>query len=323
MNGKIQRKKPVASISLDMDNLWCYQRSFGIVEWKNYDSFFSLVVPKILDFLQQHQLRITFFVIGKDADQPENKALLTSIAQQDHEIANHSYHHQVDLHQLSKEQILTELKNAHQAIHKACGKNPTGFRGPAFGVSPAMIEALSALNYRYDASTLPSSLGALARQYHQKRAYEDSKKEVEDNALYGKLGGAWQPLTPYYWQCSDQKMLEIPVTTMPIFRFPFHGTYLNYIADYSETIALSYFRVTLKLCKFFKIKPSFLLHCTDFLGADDNIPLSYLPGMKRSTSKKMAFMHKVINIYKKEFQPETMANFVEQLDTINTLKKMY
>ena len=28
-----------ASLSLDLDNLWCYQRSFGIADWQGYPSF--------------------------------------------------------------------------------------------------------------------------------------------------------------------------------------------------------------------------------------------------------------------------------------------
>ncbi|WP_416308174.1 polysaccharide deacetylase family protein [Neptunicella sp. SCSIO 80796] len=307
-------KKP-ASLSLDMDNLWCYQRSFGLAQWQQYPNFLPLVIPRIVDFLASRQLNITFFAIGQDASQAGNQPLYQSISAHHHEIANHSFHHQMDLHQASEAELEQEISAAQQAIFQASGQTPTGFRGPAFGQSPALLKTLFKLGFSYDASTLPNSVGALARWYHQKSMKTGTAKQ--DKQLYGSLEQAWQPLKPYYWQYQQQQLLEIPVTSMPLLRLPFHGTYLHYLADRSEKLALGYFKTALLLCRLRRIEPSFLLHCTDFIGYDDGIDLDYLPGMRRSCAQKMAFMHQVMGLFQQYFRPLSMRDYIAEMSAIS------
>ena len=56
--------KPIGSISLDLDNKWSYMKTHGDAGWEEFPSFLDLVVPRILDFLQEHSQKITFFVVG-------------------------------------------------------------------------------------------------------------------------------------------------------------------------------------------------------------------------------------------------------------------
>ena len=58
---------PLASISLDLDNLWSYMKTHGDAGWESLPSYLDVVVPRILQLLDELDLKITFFIVGQDA----------------------------------------------------------------------------------------------------------------------------------------------------------------------------------------------------------------------------------------------------------------
>ncbi|MCB0556980.1 MAG: hypothetical protein KDD02_25760, partial [Phaeodactylibacter sp.] len=50
-----------ASLSLDLDDQWTYLKTHGEDSWKDYPSYLNYAVPRILDLLDKHELKITFF----------------------------------------------------------------------------------------------------------------------------------------------------------------------------------------------------------------------------------------------------------------------
>src|SRR5690606_25642025 len=143
---------------LDLDNLWSYMKTAGIAGWEDFPSYFDLAVPRILDRLDRHGLKITFFIVGQDAALRKNASALRAIADAGHEIANHSFHHEPWLSRAPREAMDDELAAAEQAIGEATGQRTTGFRGPSFCLSTPLLETLAARGYDYDASTLPTFL---------------------------------------------------------------------------------------------------------------------------------------------------------------------
>ena len=79
-------EKPVSSISLDLDNQWSYMKTHGDSKWESYPSYLSWAVPRILEYLDARDLKITFFVVGKDATDAESAAAMRKIAEAGHEI---------------------------------------------------------------------------------------------------------------------------------------------------------------------------------------------------------------------------------------------
>jgi hypothetical protein len=77
---------------------------------------------------------------------------------------------------------------------------------------------------------------------------------------------------------------------MPVFRTPIHFSYLLYLQQYSQWIALLYFRIGLALCRVRGIEPSFLLHPLDFLGQEDDADLAFFPAMKAPRSRKLQLL---------------------------------
>ena len=318
----IEGKKPTATLSLDLDNLWCYQRSFDIDSWKEYPSLINLALPRILQFLDQHQLQLTIFIVGRDAANKDHQAALAEIAAHGHEIGNHSFDHSLTLHLSPKAQITEDISSAEQAIMAATGQKPIGFRGPAFGLSQTLLEVLSEQGYVYDASTFPNRIGALARLYHRKNASQLGSDTELRESLYGDFREAFRPLKPYRWHFAQAQLIEIPVTTMPLFRLPFHGTYLNYIAERSQHLAYAYYRFALNLCQKRGVAPSLLLHATDFLGTDDPIPLNYLPGMRLTAKRKLGFMAKVLSTYTQRFNVKPIGQFVSEISSTKLLPNL-
>src|ERR1700680_1732184 len=122
--------KPVASLSLDLDNQWSYMKTHGDQGWDDYPSYLDVVVPQFLIFLAARGLRITCFVVGQDAALERNRDALAALSAGGHEIGNHSFRHEPWLHLYSEEELETELEQAEEAIGTATGQRPIGFRGP-------------------------------------------------------------------------------------------------------------------------------------------------------------------------------------------------
>ncbi len=288
--------KPLASLSLDLDNKWSYLKTHGDRGWESFPSYLDVVVPRVLELLDECDLKITFFVVGQDAALPENHQALRALADAGHEIGNHSFHHEPWLHLYLPEQISEELTQAENAIHDATGKRPIGFRGPGFSHSRPLLDELAARGYRYDASTFPTFLGPLARMYyflstHLTRAQREERKE-----LFGKFVAGFSPLRPHLWQDISEKILEIPVTTMPLLKIPIHVSYLLYLAQFSRVLALSYWRMALLLCRVMRVEPSLLMHPLDFLGAEDDSDLAFFPAMKCSADEKISLVREVLEL---------------------------
>jgi peptidoglycan/xylan/chitin deacetylase (PgdA/CDA1 family) len=87
------KSKPAAPISLDLDNKWSYLMVHAEPSWVDYPSYLPTLVPRVLDFLDERDLKITFFIVGKDATLPGHAELLAEIARRGHRIANHSHDH--------------------------------------------------------------------------------------------------------------------------------------------------------------------------------------------------------------------------------------
>ena len=86
--------QPVASVSLDVDNLWSYMKTHGDPGWESRPSYLDVFFPPVLDALDELGIRITFFCVGVDVARPANHAAFRSLAARGHEIGNHSFEHE-------------------------------------------------------------------------------------------------------------------------------------------------------------------------------------------------------------------------------------
>ncbi len=309
------KSKPIASISLDLDNQWSYMKIHGDKGWELYPSYFNIFVPHILKVLDELELKITFFIVGKDAEIEENKKYLEMIVDHGHDIGNHSFHHESWLQTYSKEKIEEEITLAEEAIYKATGKKTTGFRGPGFSWSADLLSVLQKRGYHYDASTLPSYIGPLARMYYFWTSGLSKVEQRERKELFGSFKDGLRPLKPYYWKLDNgNSIIEIPVTTIPIVKIPFHLSYLLYISSYSIILMKLYLYFAITLCKVTKTRPSFLLHPLDLIGGDQITDLTFFPGMNIKSEQKVNTFKIVINTLNANYKMTNMENFTKSLN---------
>ncbi len=282
--------KPIASLSLDLDNEWAYLKTRGDPAWVAMPSYLDCVIPRVLNMLARRHLRITFFVVGLDAAQEKNRSALAQLASAGHEIGNHSLRHEPWLHLYSEEELERELTESEAHIEAATGRRPDAFRGPGYSLSETTLRVLLRRGYRYDASTFPTFLGPLARAYYFMTAKLNAEERRKRAWLYGSLLEGFRPLRPYRWQLAEGTLLEIPVTTLPFFRVPIHVSYVLYLSGFSPLLARIYFETALRLCRLAGVEPSILLHPLDFLGAEDVPSLGFFPAMGLSAPRKLALV---------------------------------
>jgi peptidoglycan/xylan/chitin deacetylase (PgdA/CDA1 family) len=294
--------KPLASLSLDLDNLWAYQMTHGDEGWDAYDSYLDALVPTVLALLAEQRLRITFFVVGRDAALDRNEKQIRSLSDAGHEIGNHSFRHQPWLHRYTPAEIDEELASAEAAIEAVTGQHPIGFRGPGYSLSADVLRVLVDRGYQYDCSTLPTVIGPLARRYYFRSAQLTPEQRAERSYLFGGFREGLRPLKPYHWQIDASRLLEIPVTTMPLTRIPIHVSYVLYLAGPAPALARQYFANALRLCRLTGVEPSILLHPLDFLGADDVDALGFFPGMGMTGERKRAVVVSCLEELSRQFR---------------------
>ena len=307
--------KPIASLSLDLDNKWSYMKTHGDAGWEEFPSYLDVVVPRVLAFLAERELKITFFVVGQDAALERNHTSLRALADAGHEIGNHSFQHEPWLHLYTPEQIAEEFDRAEAAIETATGQRPVGFRGPGFSFSRQVLSELAKRGYQYDCSTFPTFLGPLARMYYFFQSSLSREEREDRKLLFGKFSEGFRKLHPYLWTDLPGELVEIPVTTMPLLKIPIHVSYLLYLAEYSRTLALTYFRFALGMCRVFRVEPSILLHPLDFLGSDDDQDLAFFPAMKSKAEDKIALVGDVVDMMRGRYEIVTTAEHARSLSS--------
>jgi peptidoglycan-N-acetylglucosamine deacetylase len=311
------KKKMLASVSLDLDDQWSYMKVHGDEGWENFPSYLDIVVPIFLDVFDRLDIKITFFVVGQDAAIERNHKILRSIIERGHEIGNHSFHHESWLKTYSKEKIEEEIKIAEQAIQNATGVTTNMFRGPGFSWSNDLLEVLQKRNYLFDASILPTYISPLMRKYYFAKSKLTKEQKESRKELFGSYKEGFYPLKPYKWKLkSGNRLLEIPVTTMPFFKLPFHQSYLLYISGYSNWLMKMYLRFSIFMCRITKTPPSYLLHPLDLIGGDDVPQLSFFPGMNIKSGKKMEVFETAITMLKKYFELMPMSEFSKHYNQV-------
>ncbi len=317
------KDKPLASLSLDLDNKWSYMKTHGDEGWESYPSYLDIVIPRVLKFLKERDLTITFFVVGQDAALEKNKEVLASLSAAGHEIGNHSFKHEPWLHLYSEAEIEEELAHTEEHLERVTGHRPVGFRGPGFSLSESVLRVLSRRGYRYDASTFPTYMGPLARAYYFMSRNDWTTEEWDQRKkLFGSLNDGFRPLKPYQWELKGYRnMLEIPVTTMPLFKVPIHVSYLLYLGRFSKLLALQYWRTAVNLCRLTGTTLSLLLHPLDFMGCDDTQDLAFFPAMNLRHEPKVKLVGQVIDTMTQHFEVGSMLKHAESFEQLPLIPK--
>lgn len=102
------------------------------------------VIPDLLEIFRENQIKITFFVSGKWAE--NNPELLKQMALDGHEIQNHGYAHKLCT-QISVEKAKEEILKTEAAILEVIGVKTTVFAPPSGDFDDTTVALCQELGY--------------------------------------------------------------------------------------------------------------------------------------------------------------------------------
>jgi len=300
------------TLSLDLDDAWTYLRAAGRPGWEQTRTVVPIVCERLLDTLTRWRVKFTLFVITRDLEDEQKVAAIRPFVAAGHEIGCHSHWHEPTFATLDRDTVRREIFGAADLIEQKLGVRPVGFRAPGFAINPATPEVLAEGGFRYDGSFLPTFLGPIARFYyffHSKMSAEEKQKR---KAMFGSFRDGFAPLRGRPHR-SAPSVLNLPVSTIPILRTPFHLSYILWLGSKSPFMARRYLGLALGLCKLTRMPPSYLLHSLDFVGHGEHGDLDFFPGMGVPWARKRVFVEYLMWQLTRGFEVMPLRPFVEQL----------
>ncbi|UXA19592.1 polysaccharide deacetylase [Mycobacterium sp. SMC-4] len=149
-------KTAAAAFTFDVDAesavLWGNQSVGARMSVMSHQAYGPLVgIPRILDLLEKHQIRSTFFVPGHTADRYPQA--VRSIVAAGHEIAHHGYLHEQPT-ALTREEEIDALDRGLAALADVAGVRPAGYRAPMWDLSWRTPVLLAERDFLYDSSLM-------------------------------------------------------------------------------------------------------------------------------------------------------------------------
>jgi polysaccharide deacetylase family protein (PEP-CTERM system associated) len=221
------------AMSIDLEDWFCVHNLSAVIDKKNWDKCELRVyesTSRILNLLNKHATRATFFVLGWIADRiPE---LVREVEAGGHEIAVHGYDHLL-LTEITPAQFEEDLVRALKALENCGIQQPVlGFRAPSFTIVEATrLWALTILekhNFKYDSSIFPVG-------------------------FHPDYGDSNAPLSPF--RITD-RLYEFPLSCLDVFgmRLPFSG------GGYFRLLPYAYTKYFMKRCNAMGRPAIFYLH---------------------------------------------------------------
>lgn len=124
-------------------------------EWDRRECRVERNVGRILEMLERHDTKATFFTLGWLAER--YPALIRAIVDQGHELASHGYGHE-RASDLSEAAFSTDIESAKKILEDIAGVEVRGYRAPSFSIGEGNLWAFDCLEragYRYSSSIYP------------------------------------------------------------------------------------------------------------------------------------------------------------------------
>jgi peptidoglycan/xylan/chitin deacetylase (PgdA/CDA1 family) len=141
---------------------------------------------RLLALLKKQKIPTTWFIPGHTIESYPASAAAVHAA--GHEIGHHGWTHRVPS-TLSRAEEEQELVRGNAAIRKLTGRDPRGYRSPAWDLSPHSLELLLKHGFLYDSSLM-------GHDYLPYQARENDLIALEEPIVYGR----------------DSKLVEMPIS---------------------------------------------------------------------------------------------------------------
>jgi polysaccharide deacetylase family protein (PEP-CTERM system associated) len=143
-------------LTFDIEDWFQVENLKGAIDKKDWEKKESRVeknTQKLLQILDEHNTKATFFVLGWIAERvPE---LIKDIASKGHEVASHGYGHEL-LYEIGEKKFREDIRKSKEILKDITGKKPIGYRAPNFSITDWAIKILREEGFVYDSSLFPS-----------------------------------------------------------------------------------------------------------------------------------------------------------------------
>lgn len=149
-------RRVLHGFSVDVEDWFHILDCEGAPEPDGWEALEPRVGPptrKLLDLLDRHGVKATFFCLGWVAERHPN--LIAEIASRGHEVGSHGHLHGL-VYQLGRDGFARDLDQSLEALKKATGQDVKAFRAPGFSIGDGETWALPVLASR--GITLDASL---------------------------------------------------------------------------------------------------------------------------------------------------------------------
>jgi peptidoglycan/xylan/chitin deacetylase (PgdA/CDA1 family) len=217
----------LCAVSVDLDEIPNYFAIHGLPDPAGPEAslVYDVAVDRLTDLAAEVAIPMTFFAIGADLVRGASAARLRDARAAGFEIANHSLDHRYDLVRLGRDEIRRQIVEGADAIERATGERPVGFRAPGYTITDEVFSVLSELGVAYDSSVFPcpaywaakaTAIGLISLRGRASRSIVDTPAVLAAPTRPYRIGAP-------YWR-RGEGLLELPVQVTRGARLPFFGT---------------------------------------------------------------------------------------------------
>ncbi len=206
-----------AAFAFDVDAesavLWNAPATADRMSVMSHQAYGPLVgIPRILNLLDHHQIRSTFFVPGYTARRyPQT---VKDIVAAGHEIAHHGYLHEQPT-ALGLEQQIEALDRGLDALHEVAGVRPQGYRAPMWDLSWQTPALLAERGFLYDSSLMDADVP------YELRIAPDSAESIVEIPIQWALDD-WEQYC-YLPDISGSGLIETPAKARELWTAEFEA----------------------------------------------------------------------------------------------------
>ena len=149
---------PLNAFTVDVEDYYqvsSFDRQIDRAHWDRYDSRGVASTRCVLDLLDRHDTKATFFVLGWIGHRWPG--LVREIRGRGHEIGSHGYWHR-RIYQQSPEEFRGDVRQAREVLQDAIGEPVRAYRAPSFSLTRKSLWALPILveeGFSLDSSVFP------------------------------------------------------------------------------------------------------------------------------------------------------------------------
>ena len=149
---EVPRSTICLTFDFDAISLWLGPFAARSPSMISRGEFGAVGCERILRLLDREAIPATFFVTGHTADTYPGH--VRAIAAAGHEIGHHGYLHENPLGLETPEREREVLLKGFDALDRAAGVHPAGYRSPSWDNSPHTIDLLLEQGFRYESSLM-------------------------------------------------------------------------------------------------------------------------------------------------------------------------